>query len=419
LNPGTGLTESIHVEANTSEVGIGLNNTSTGGHYWIIESTGYGATEGAGMLGFYDNYTPSGGSPLGWRMVIDGSGNVGIGTTTPTAPLEVDSSTAANTIQGGNYGGTAVAGFTGTGVGVTGSSEYGGCGVQGYSLGGIGGSFVGTPAIFADGRVGIGTSSPLYWLDLRTPGSFSQMHIASTDTDAGGYLTSANDGNLFMAGGAAWNGSAWVAKNTSAYLYGGGPAGVRFFFDSGLTVGSTYTPTVRMIITPSGNVGIATTSPDQALSVNGNADKSVGGTVWGTFCDKRWKNPATIRPFTLGLDWVRTLPTPVKFHYAEDNGINADPKPENVNFIAQDLQDGVHDNLVYETRNKVKKSDKEPTTMYGVNVNDMHFAMVNAIKELAKENSTLREENRELRDEIKALNLRMEAFEQTIKIVAS
>jgi hypothetical protein len=37
----------------------------------------------------------------------------------------------------------------------------------------------------------------------------------------------------------------------------------------------------------------------------------------------------------------------------EGNGIGADPEEENVNFIAQDLQDGVHDNLVYATKGKV------------------------------------------------------------------
>jgi hypothetical protein len=167
-----------------------------------------------------------------------------------------------------------------------------------------------------------------------------------------------------------------------------------------------------MIITPTGKVGIATTAPDQALSVTGSADKSSGGTTWGTFCDRRWKDPASIKPFTLGLEWVRSLPSRVRFHYALDNGIGADPAEENVNFVAQDLQDGVHDNLVYETVCKVKKDDKGPTRMYGVNVNDMHFAMVNAIKELA-------EENRELRREVEALESRIDRFERAAEITAS
>lgn len=176
-------------------------------------------------------------------------------------------------------------------------------------------------------------------------------------------------------------------------------------------------------ILQNGNVGIGTTAPDQALSVNGNADKSSGGTSWGTFCDRRWKDPVSIKPFNLGLEWVRTLPTPVRFRYAKDNGINANPEEENVNFIAQDLQDGVHDLLVYETKNKVKKSDEAPVIMYGVNVSAMHFAIVNAIKELAKHNESavkqLTEQNEVLREEFRLLKSRLDTSEQTIKLTES
>ena len=46
----------------------------------------------------------------------------------------------------------------------------------------------------------------------------------------------------------------------------------------------------RMTITsPSGNVGIGTTSPDALLSANGSVDKPGGGS-WGTFSDARLKN---------------------------------------------------------------------------------------------------------------------------------
>jgi hypothetical protein len=149
--------------------------------------------------------------------------------------------------------------------------------------------------------------------------------------------------------------------------------------------------TQRMIITNTGNVGIGTSAPDMALSVSGSADKSSGGTSWGTFCDRRWKDEGSIQPFTLGLEWVRSLPRPVRFRYAKDNGIGANPDEENVNFIAQDLLDGIHDSLVYSTRARIKRTDEEAIEAYGVNVNDMHFAFVNAIKELAEENNALRE----------------------------
>jgi hypothetical protein len=333
-----GLAENLRVESlTTSEVGIGLNNLNTGGHLWQIESTGGFATEGQGKLGFYDETAGA------WRMILDGSGNVGIGTTSPENMLHVGGGATSDVF----------------------------CGIGPHPNTIVGGVYTGPAMNF-------------------------------------GY-----SGNSFGEGSGFFNvrpDPSAVAPNPS----------LRF-----MTVNVQ-----RMIITNTGNVGIGTSSPDQALSVSGNADKSSGGTSWGTFCDRRWKDPASIRPFTLGLDWVRTLPSPVRFRYAVGNGIGADPLEENVNFIAQDLQDGVHNNLVYTTRSKVRMSDKEPTTMYGVNVNDMHFALVNAVKEQQKQISELTEQNRALaeqvaeqnqalREEIRLLKSRLDASLQTIKLAAS
>jgi hypothetical protein len=177
------------------------------------------------------------------------------------------------------------------------------------------------------GKVGIGTSSPLYKFDLRTPQSLtSQMHISSTDNDTGGYLTSANAGNLFMSGGAAWNGS-WVAKNTSAYLYGGGPAGVRFFFDTGLTVGNTYSPTTRLFIAPNGNVGIGLSTPaTHLLQLSGGAYSD--GTTWQPASSIRWKE--NITPLTNSLEVLRQL-HPVSFNYKKT------PGKTTMGFIAEEV----------------------------------------------------------------------------------
>jgi hypothetical protein len=52
-----------------------------------------------------------------------------------------------------------------------------------------------------DGRIGVGTSSPKYTFDLRTPASKkAQMHFSSTDTDKGGYIVSAGDSNFYISG---------------------------------------------------------------------------------------------------------------------------------------------------------------------------------------------------------------------------
>src|SRR5205085_9791518 len=61
-----------------------------------------------------------------------------------------------------------------------------------------------------------------------------------------------------------------------------------------------------------GNVGIGTTSPDQKLSVQGDADKSAGGTSWGVFSDERLKDIKG--SYSRGLSAVMGL-RPVRFSY--------------------------------------------------------------------------------------------------------
>jgi len=134
-------------------------------------------------------------------------------------------------------------------------------------------SFVMTPA----GNLGVGTGSPLYACDIRTPGSTAaQMHFASTNTDAGGYFVSANDGNFYVSGGAAYNGTSWIAKAASAYIIGGDASGIRFYHNTALTAGSPFSPTLRMKIDPSGRFGIGTAAPTEKLHVVGKVRATQG-----------------------------------------------------------------------------------------------------------------------------------------------
>ena len=133
---------------------------------------------------------------------------------------------------------------------------------------------VGSAPIWYNGsNVGIGTganNAPLYSIDLNNPSSSSQIHISPGGQDSGGYLTSVLPSDLTLSAGASWNGSNWLAKASAANILAAFLGTLYFYADTGLTAGSAYSPSPRMTITSSGNVGIGTTSPQHTLGVNGS-----------------------------------------------------------------------------------------------------------------------------------------------------
>lgn len=149
--------------------------------------------------------------------------------------------------------------------------------------------------------------------------------------------------------------------------------GASLAFETGAN-GSNTTST-RLFIDQNGEIGIGTTTPDQLLSVNGNASK-VGGGTWAVFSDERLK---TIHgPFTRGLADVLRL-QPVRFEYRPDNPLGLHGQGEYVGFSAQ----------------AVRRVMPEAVTMsesgyLQVQSDPMIWAMVNAIKELKVENDSLR-----------------------------
>jgi hypothetical protein len=281
--------------------------------------------------------------------------------------------------------------------------------------------------VSSSGFLGVSTSGPsvpLYALDLRTPGkSSAQMHISSAGADSGGYLTSANAANMFMSAGAAWNGSAWVAKNSSAYQYGGGPAGVRFFFDTGLTVGGTYTPTTRMFIGPTGNVGIGmSTQPGHLLQLGLDDAAKPSTSTWTIASDGRLKDPESIEPFTEGSELIKRLPQPVWFRYRRESGLPSDRRV--AGWIAQDVAP-VAPFMVRRTKQKLRETDAEETETLSLNTNELPYALVNSVRELLdaseqmkQQISDLKCENDELHaktEQLEALHTRMERLEQALK----
>ncbi|MCC6989261.1 MAG: tail fiber domain-containing protein [Acidobacteria bacterium] len=138
--------------------------------------------------------------------------------------------------------------------------------------------------------------------------------------------------------------------------------------------GSTA-PARRLFIDHNGEVGIGTQTPDQLLSVNGNASK-VGGGSWAVFSDERLK---TVHgPFTRGLADVLRL-RPIRFEYRADNPLGLRGQGEYVGFSAQAVKDVIPE--------AVSVSESGFLQLQG---DPLLWAMLNAIKELEAEIRELR-----------------------------
>ncbi len=162
-------------------------------------------------------------------------------------------------------------------------------------------------AVFNTGNVGIGTTSPGYKLSVATPGvTASQMQINSANPadDTGMYLTSAASGNGFVSAGAAYNGSAWVAKSATAWSFGGGASGISWSYDTGLTAGNTFTQSTRLKIGTTGLISIGTGNLLAGLDVQ-NSITATSAVAYGT----RLQQTLTAAANNDALDAVYINPT--------------------------------------------------------------------------------------------------------------
>jgi hypothetical protein len=179
------------------------------------------------------------------NLQITSAGNVGIGTTSPGAPLDVKS----NSVSSADSGIRLIANGSSDVIAAIGEKSTNGARFHLYDGGTAKVSFYsdGTNNYINAGNVGIGTTSPAY-----------KLHVNGGDAQIANGIA----GTLYM-------------NNSNNYLYGDTNGVGVLAAGNNLRIKTNNFTRLRVI--QNGNVGIGTTSPEYKLEVNGGAQ--VGGLV--------------------------------------------------------------------------------------------------------------------------------------------
>jgi hypothetical protein len=359
----TNPTTKLHVTATTDPtINIGTLNANTG-NAGIQFFSGTGGSNNGFLLQYIKSSSTDrfgfidGGS--GERLTITNGGNVGIGTTSPTQKLEVSGGDAL--IRNAFIGLIPSYGSNYTSFSHTSRSA-----VDKYSFlsGNAGDTYIngsnGFPIYFrqenidqmvitAGGNVGIGTVSPPYKLSVVTTGTlgFNLVTAASTvggpqvdlydSTRAQETVISSTDGTTV---------GTYLASYSNHPLLFGTNAG--------------STPTAKMVILPSGNVGIASAAPAFALDVNG----IVRATALIETSAKKYKT--NIQPLEPQLNKVLQL-QPVTFDWKEKK-----QERPSIGLIADEVID-IYPEFV------VKSKEDE---IEGIDYSKLTAVLIQSVKEL-------------------------------------
>lgn len=240
--------------------------------------------------------------------------------------------------------------------------------------------------IAASGNVGINNSSPSTTLDVSGNilllGSESGVTTRTNSTTKLSRLamppfTNTNTNVGLMVGA--------TTGTENIVVIGGGAFGLSAATSISFNTAATTTTdigTERMRILSNGRVGIGTATPDQLLSVNGDASKSGGGS-WQTFSDARLKNIAG--PFKRGLNAVMRL-QPVRYEYRPNNPVGIASDGEHIGLAAQNVQQVIPEAV-----------NANANGYLMVNNDPIIWTMLNAIKEQQQEIQELKREVRRLR----------------------
>jgi len=264
----TSPTQSLHVNSGATNV-VSKFESSDAEAYIQLKETGGSTLIGSisGATTFYSD------EAFTERMRIDSSGNVGIGTTTPSSKLHVSSgssgitpdsnstvffdSSGSNTLQmgSGTYNSAALYfgnSFSASRAGIAVSHGGGSMAFRNYGSEAM--------RLNSSGYLGVGTTAP----------------SARITAHGGGNATSAPASTVIQ--GRNTNGSAYIQLASNTYGSGGIYFGDTADNDAGGLIYSHYynkmefrvNTQTRMCVAANGMVGIATTSPTKLLDINGD-----------------------------------------------------------------------------------------------------------------------------------------------------
>jgi hypothetical protein len=193
------------------------------------------------------------------RLFVNASGNVGVGTTSPSFLLTC--ATSADGVDGVSVESPSLNGVIRLRAdGTNGNAiRVGGVGAQGNTLRFLVGSDVERMRIDSSGRLGLGTTSPDANSQLHVVGSsYQPLYINTTGTGGGGaaFLRSGTQALYVGTAGGSW-------------LTGSSTADGLIRSEANLIFGIGNSE--RMRIDSSGRVGIGTTAPATTLEVNGTS----------------------------------------------------------------------------------------------------------------------------------------------------